>query len=200
MVSGCRFRRNRGNIIGRPASKGEFALPRGYVMGSADASRKVRMPGLAIRTFQRRAAFVALALLGATALTGCGGLGMTETLQRGYVIPPGALEQIPIGASQDQVLIVLGTPSTVATVNGDVFYYISQKSQRSAAFMPYDVVDQRVVAVYFDKNRKVTRLANYGLKDGKVFDFQTGRTETGGKDLNYLRGILREITPGMINN
>jgi len=139
-----------------------------------------------------------MALLGATALGGCSQLGMTETLQRGYVVPPGALEQIPIGASQDQVLIVLGTPSTVATVNGDVFYYISQKSQRSAAFMPYDVVDQRVVAVYFDKNRKVTRLANYGLKDGKVFDFQSGQTQTGGKDLNYLRGILREITPGMV--
>ena len=175
-------------------------MPRGYVMGSADASRKVRMPGLAFRTKRhRRAAFAILALLGATALAGCGRLGMTETLQRGYVVPAGALEQIPIGASQDQVLIVLGTPSTVATVSGDVFYYISQKSQRSAAFMPYDVIDQRVVAVYFDKNRKVTRLANYGLKDGKVFDFQTGRTETGGRDLNYLRGIFRELTPGMLS-
>jgi outer membrane protein assembly factor BamE (lipoprotein component of BamABCDE complex) len=158
------------------------------------------MPGLAFRTFRNcRGALAAIALLGATALGGCSQLGMTETLQRGYVVPPGALEQIPIGASQDQVLIVLGTPSTVATVNGDVFYYISQKSQRSAAFMPYDVVDQRVVAVYFDKNRKVTRLANYGLKDGKVFDFQAGRTETGGKDLNYLRGIFRELGVGMVH-
>jgi len=156
---------------------------------------------LAFRTKRhRRAAFAVIALLGATALSGCSQLGMTETLQRGYVVPAGALEQIPIGASQDQVLIVLGTPSTVATVNGDVFYYISQKSQRSAAFMPYDVIDQRVVAVYFDKTRKVTRLANYGLKDGKVFDFQSGTTQTGGKDLNYLRGILREITPGIAGN
>jgi outer membrane protein assembly factor BamE (lipoprotein component of BamABCDE complex) len=147
----------------------------------------------------RRAALrLALMLAGAATLAGCGDLGMTETLQRGYVLPAGALEQIPIGASQEQVLIVLGTPSTVATINGDVFYYISQKSQRNAAFMPYDVVDQRVVAVYFDKDRKVIRLANYGIKDGKVFDFQSGRTETGGKDLNYLRGILREITPGMV--
>jgi outer membrane protein assembly factor BamE (lipoprotein component of BamABCDE complex) len=139
-------------------------------------------------------AVAAIALMCA-ALGACTG----EQFQKGYILPPGALEQIPIGASQDQVLIVLGTPSTVATVSGDVFYYISQKSQRSAAFMPYDVVDQRVVAVYFDKNRKVTRLANYGLKDGKVFDFQTGRTETGGRDLNYLRGIFRELTPGMLS-
>lgn len=159
------------------------------------------MSGLGFRTIRyRRAALVALALAGAAALAGCDNLGMTETLQRGYVIAPGSLEQIPIGASQEQVLIVLGTPSTVATVNGDVFYYISQKSQRGAAFMPYHVVDQRVVAVYFDKNRKVTRLANYGVKDGKVFDFQSGRTETGGKDLNYLRGIFKELGVGMFNN
>ena len=84
-------------------------------------------------------------------LGACGSYG--ETLQRGYVLPEGALEQIPVGATQEQVLIVLGTPSTVATVNGDAFYYISQKAQRTAAFMPHEVVDQRVIAVYFDKER-----------------------------------------------
>src|SRR5581483_10929622 len=49
-------------------------------------------------------------------LTACTG----EQFQKGYILPPGALEQIPIGASQDQVLIVMGTPSTVATLNGEV--------------------------------------------------------------------------------
>src|SRR5277367_6981671 len=58
-----------------------------------------------------------------------------EQYQKGYILPPGALEQIPIGASQDQVLIVMGTPSTVATLDGEVFYYISQRADRPAAFM-----------------------------------------------------------------
>src|ERR1051326_6675906 len=84
-----------------------------------------------------------------------------ETFQRGYVLPDGALEQIPLGASQEQVLIVLGTPSTVATVSGEAFYYISQTATRAAAFMKQEVTDQRVIAVYFDKDRKVRRLANY---------------------------------------
>src|ERR1700730_17982289 len=83
-------------------------------------------------------------------LGGCTG----EQFQKGYILPPGALEQIPIGASQDQVLIVMGTPSTVATLNGEVFYYISQRSERKVAFMNQQVVDQRVIAVYFDKNRQ----------------------------------------------
>ncbi len=133
----------------------------------------------------------ALALICGLALAGCG--SMTETLQRGYVLQEGALEQIPIGATQEQVLIVLGTPSTVATVSGEAFYYISQKSQRTAAFMPYEVKDQRVVAVYFDKDRRVSRLANYGLKDGKIFDFVSQTTATGGQELSYLRNIFKNV-------
>jgi outer membrane protein assembly factor BamE (lipoprotein component of BamABCDE complex) len=132
-----------------------------------------------------------LAFAGVIMLAACG--STTETLQRGYVLPEGALEQLPIGATQEQVLIVLGTPSTVATVNGEAFYYISQKAQRSAAFLPHEVVDQRVIAVYFDKDRRVARLANYGLKDGKIFDFMSQTTPTGGQELSYIRNIFKNI-------
>jgi outer membrane protein assembly factor BamE (lipoprotein component of BamABCDE complex) len=125
------------------------------------------------------------------AAAGCG--RFTETFQRGYVLQEGALEQIPIGASQEQVLIVLGTPSTVATVNGEVFYYISQKSERAAAFMKAEVTDQRVIAVYFDQERKVRRLANFGLKDGKIFDFVSQTTPTSGQELSYLRNAFKNF-------
>lgn len=145
---------------------------------------------------RRRTPRLALILAGALALAACG--SMSETLQRGYVLPEGALEQIPVGASQDQVLIVLGTPSTVATVSGEAFYYISQTAKRSAAFMPHEVVDQRVVAVYFDKDRRVTKLANYGMKDGKIFDFYSQTTPTGGQELSYLRNMFRNIGIGAI--
>jgi len=136
---------------------------------------------------------LALALAGVLALAGCG--GFTETLQRGYVAQEGTLEQIPVGATQEQVLIVLGTPSTVSTVSGQTFYYISQTSQRAAAFLPYEVKDQRVIAVYFDKDRRVQRLANYGLKDGKIFDFVSQTTPTSGKELNYLGNVFKNVVP-----
>jgi outer membrane protein assembly factor BamE (lipoprotein component of BamABCDE complex) len=121
-------------------------------------------------------------------LFGCGVFG--ESYQRGYVLPEGALQQIPIGATQEQVLIVLGTPSTVATVSGDVFYYISQRAERPIAFMPQKVTDQRVIAVYFDKDRRVRRLADYGVKDGKIFDYISRTTPTAGNELNYLAPIF----------
>jgi len=138
---------------------------------------------------QSRAAALACAIVAAASLSACSG----ETFQRGYVLPEGALEQIPLGASQEQVLLVLGTPSTVATVSGEAFYYISQKAERAISFMRTKVTDQRVIAVYFDRDRKVQRLAEYGLKDGKVFDFVSRTTPTSGNDLNLVTTIVHNL-------
>src|SRR5712672_2044065 len=133
------------------------------------------------------AAVVALGLM----LGGC----FSETYQKGYIVPDGALEQVPIGSTQEQVLIVLGTPSTVATVSGEVFYYISQRAEQKLAFMNQNVTNQRVIAVYFDKQRRVQRLANYGLKDGKVFDFVGRTTPTAGVELNYINYVFALTKP-----
>src|SRR2546423_14266982 len=109
------------------------------------------------------AATIALALL----LGGC----FSETYRKGYILPEGALEQIPIGSTQEQVLLVLGTPSTVATVSGEAFYYISQRTERPVGFMPSYMTDQRVVAVYFDKGRRVERPCGYRVEGRKGFGF-----------------------------
>ncbi len=59
--------------------------------------------------------------------------------------------------------------------------------------MQQKVTDQRVIAVYFDKNRRVERLANYGLKDGKVFDFVSRTTPTSGAELSYLGFLFGSV-------
>jgi len=146
----------------------------------------MRRPVVRIRP--RFSAAVAIAF-GALA-AGCSSSPFTQTYQRGYVLAEGALEQIPLGASQEQVLIVLGTPSTVATVSGEAFYYISQKTAQTS-FLPQKEVGRRVIAVYFDKNRKVERLADYGIKDGRVFDYVSQSTPTGGNESNYLNYLFR---------
>ena len=135
------------------------------------------------------------AVLLATAGCQSGGIknplaGMSETTQHGYVVSPDALEQIPVGSSKDQVLIALGSPSTTANYGNDVYYYISQTRYRAVAFMPDKVVDQHVVAVYFDKKQQVARVANYGLQDGKLFDFVSQTTPTGGADENFVQQVL----------
>ena len=139
---------------------------------------------------------VAVCALAAALALPLGGCLLGETFQRGYVLPEGALEQIRLGASQEQVLIVLGTPSTVATVSGEAFYYISQTATRAASFMPTNITDQRVIAIYFDKDRRVARVAAYGIKDGKIFDFISRTTPTAGSDITLLKALLDTIQHG----
>jgi len=146
---------------------------------------------------RQRAGLFTVAVVMAAATLALGGCGdtFTQVYQRGYIAPEGALEQVPLGASQEQVLIVLGTPSTVATVSGETFYYISQRAEQKLAFMPQNVTNQRVIAVYFDKGRRVQRIANYGLKDGRVFDFVGRTTPTSGTELNYINYLFAIAKP-----
>jgi len=154
----------------------------------ADANIRCGKPAQAGRRAAKGAVLAAAFLSASLLLAAC-----EQVYQRGYVLPEGALEQIPVGSSQEQVLVVLGTPSTVATVSGEAFYYISQRGEKPVAFMPQKVVDQRVIAVYFDKNRRVERLADYGMRDGKVFDFVSRTTPAGGKELSYLTYLFKII-------
>lgn len=140
----------------------------------------------------RRSASLAAVAFAAALLAGCigrtGGLG--ETTQHGYVVSQTALQQVPVGSSRDQVLIALGSPSTTGEFGGQVFYYISQTRRKPAAFMLSRVVEQHVVAVYFDNKDRVTKLADYGLQDGKVFDFITRTTPTSGRDITFVQQVL----------
>ena len=149
-----------------------------------------------------KAGFAVSALAAALALGGCNtdALKTSETLTQGYVIDQQQIDQVPVGSSREQVLLALGTPSTTATFDNEVFYYISQTRVRRVAFMNPRLVDQRVLAVYFGDDGRVTNIANYGKQDGKVFDFISRTTPTGGKDQNFLSQIINgasKLAPGI---
>lgn len=123
-------------------------------------------------------------------VSGCTSMQIGDTMYNGYVIDQQSLNLIPVGSSREQVLLTMGTPSTTATFDSEVFYYISQKRTRAAAFMKPRLVEQTVLAIYFDKDGVVARRANYTLQDGKVFDTISRTTPTGGRDLTFLQQLL----------
>jgi outer membrane protein assembly factor BamE (lipoprotein component of BamABCDE complex) len=146
-----------------------------------------RRPARAWRSGILAAAAAALTL----SLGGC--LGYDGEIQHGYVLDQRTLEQVRIGSSAEQVLVVMGTPSTTSTVGGDAWYYISQKTQRDLQFMAPKVVDQRVFAVYFNKAKKVERIANYGVEDGRVVDMISRTTPTGGGERKFLQQMIGNL-------
>ena len=134
---------------------------------------------------------VALAAVLSLPLAGC--LGYDGEIQSGYVADERLLEQVRNGSSAEQVLVVLGTPSTTSTIGGSTWYYISQKAERPVAFMQPKIVDRRIFAVYFDKNKKVERVANYGLQDGQVFDFVSRTTPAAGREASFLANAISNL-------
>ena len=122
-------------------------------------------------------------------LTACGTETFTQTRRHGHIITQEQLDQVPVGSSIEQVDFVLGTPSTTATFGNEVYYYISQTTE-TVAFLEPKMTDQRILAVYFDDDRRVDRFANYGLQDGRVFDYISRTTPTTGNEITLLRQIF----------
>jgi len=131
-----------------------------------------------------------IAVLGiALCLSACA----TDITKHGHVFTDEDLAQVKEGMSRDQVVLALGTPDTKSTVDQNAFYYISSTTKRSAAFLNPEIVDRRVVAIYFDPNSTVSRVANYGLQDGKVIDFVTRETPSRGSEDGLLKELFRNI-------
>ena len=117
-----------------------------------------------------------------------------QTLTHGYVFDDRVLDQIRPGMDVQAVLQKLGQPSNVSTVGNQTFYYTSQTTYQRFQFQQPSIIDQRVFAVYFDKKFKVERLANWGLQDGKVFDFISRSTPSSGVEQSFLRQVFNGST------
>ena len=138
-----------------------------------------------------RAATLALVLgIGIAPLSAC---NSSQVFTHGAVVSQDQIDLIPVGSSKDQVLLALGTPSTTGQFDEEAYYYISQRQERKYAYQKGKIIDQRILAVYFDEAETVARVANYGLKDGHLFDFITRTTPTGGRDLTFLGQIFSGV-------
>jgi outer membrane protein assembly factor BamE (lipoprotein component of BamABCDE complex) len=144
----------------------------------------------ATSSLSRLARWAGVAML-SLSLGGC--LNYDGGFTRGYVVDQHALDQVKPGSSAEQVLVVLGTPSTTSTIGGSAWYYISPKVDRPLAYSAPEITDQKVLAVYFTPQKKVDRIANYGMQDGKVFDFISRTTPTGGAEQGFLKNLFRNL-------
>jgi outer membrane protein assembly factor BamE (lipoprotein component of BamABCDE complex) len=132
--------------------------------------------------------------LGVVAAIGLALAACAETVTKhGHQFQENDLKQISTGMSQEQVRTALGTPTTTATVgSGTAYYYISSTQGQTSFFKPVEK-DRKVLAVYFSQLGSVDRVAHYGLKDGKVFDFARQKTPTPSRDEGLLKALFRNL-------
>jgi outer membrane protein assembly factor BamE (lipoprotein component of BamABCDE complex) len=115
--------------------------------------------------------------------------------QRGYLPDPTIEGAIKTGNdTKTSVQSRLGYASTTATFGNDSWYYISSTEKQVAFFAP-TVLKRQILAVYFDKNNKVTGVRHYGLQDGHVITFEDKETPARGRETTFLQELLK-ATPG----
>ncbi|MCZ2328317.1 outer membrane protein assembly factor BamE [Bartonella sp. F2] len=138
-----------------------------------------------------------LLIASTTVIAGCGStnfLNSSQIYQEGYILDPSALDTVSVGSSQEQVLLALGSPSLKTKYNNEVFYYISQTRHRGMQFMKTRIINRKVLAIYFNKNHQVAKIAHYGLQDGRIFDFISRTTPTTIQDHSFLTQIINGYT------
>ena len=103
-------------------------------------------------------------------------------------VPSGdaVLDQITVGELRPRVVAKLGAPTlTARTPDGSILLYYGKEIIPSITDP-----DRHVTAVYFDESDRVTRLARYGLKDGKIFDSVSKTDLLTGAEYPFLETIF----------
>ena len=112
---------------------------------------------------------------------------------RGHVSDPESIEAIKAGQyTQEDVLALLGTPSTVSTFDDRKWYYIGQKSTQFAFQRP-ETLERSVLVLSFDNTGYVNEKRIYSLADGRDITPIPRETPTEGRDFTILQQLLGNL-------
>jgi len=125
----------------------------------------------------------------ATLLAGCS----PRIDSRGNQLDPEILAEVRPGMStRDDVLYLLGTPSTISSFQGPVWYYIGQRTEKLAFFHP-EVKERQVVEIAFDGTDRVSDMRVIGLEEGQEVELVERETPTEGQDITILQQFLGNL-------
>lgn len=141
-----------------------------------------------------RNSVAAFIIIGAFVATGCNPILRTH----GYVPTQDAKPQEinPSSDTKASVLASLGSPSVEGTFDEDVeqdtWYYINQVRERYAYLRP-QIQEQTITAISFNADGQVTKVAEYGIEDRRVVNYENRETPTRGRELSVLEQVFGTI-------
>ena len=112
---------------------------------------------------------------------------------RGNFLDPEKIVDIRPGEiTRDEVMEILGSPSSVTPFSSDTWYYISQRTETLAFFKP-KVTERQVVVVSFDEGGKVTSVGTLGLDQGQEIIPVERKTPTHGNKMTVLEQMVGNL-------
>ena len=134
-----------------------------------------------------RTALLAVAAVGLAA-------GCQDNVQvRGNMPDADVVSEIRPGVhGRDDIIDMLGSPSTVSTFEDNTWYYVGQKSEQ-LAFLKPEVIERKVLVISFDETGLVGETKTYTLADAREIDPVGRETPTEGRDLTILQQLFGNI-------
>jgi outer membrane protein assembly factor BamE (lipoprotein component of BamABCDE complex) len=112
---------------------------------------------------------------------------------RGQQPDPDVLAKIEAGStSQRDVERALGTPSTKGVFRENVWYYMSERTERTAFFAP-ELLERKIIAVVFDKVGVVEDIVTYTENDKQEIALVARITPTAGNELSIIQQLFGNI-------
>lgn len=129
--------------------------------------------------------FLALLTIGAAACT-------PTQATRGNIVEDFRLAEIVPGvSSRTNVLQSLGSPTTQAPFDDNVWYYIGQKTEKRGIFDP-EVVDKKIVVVAFNEEGIVDTIENVDADQIDVHPVRR-KTPTSGNDITVMEQLIGNV-------
>lgn len=116
----------------------------------------------------------------------------------GYLPVRDSVDQLKVNVtSPSSAKSTLGEPALVLGKKEPIFIYSSQVTNRVLFFEP-KVISRDVLVLYFNKKKKLRKLENFSLEDGKTFDLNTDATNLNTEERSLIANLFSNVGIGGI--
>lgn len=112
--------------------------------------------------------------------------------RHGYVLDQQSLNQLKEGQTTKQdVIEIMGSPSTTSTFDKNIWYYISNKTKQLSMLKPKNIHDKTIQISF--KNNKVSKIYIYEDNKIKKFEFSGKETPVHGDDSGLMKDFVQNL-------
>jgi outer membrane protein assembly factor BamE (lipoprotein component of BamABCDE complex) len=132
---------------------------------------------------------ISLAAVLAGSVTGCA----HDIDLHGHLPDPDKVAEIKPGTTtKNDIIKLLGSPSSVSTFDDKTWYYISRRTEQIAFFQP-KVLDQQVFIIDFSDSGVVQDVGHKDLADSRNIPMAPGATPAPGRELSFLEQLIGNV-------
>lgn len=137
----------------------------------------------------RLAAVILTSLWSLPLVSGCS----PELDTHGELIEPGRLAQLQPGVHRkDDVAQLLGSPSSTAVFDDEIWYYIADVVEQYSIF-ERNIKQRQVLALHFDENGVLQSLDEHGVDQGRKIDIVERETPSFGESPNIIQQVIGNL-------